>query len=150
MRHVPARVLVGIAQAEIGAEIDHAHAAFEERRDPQRRGAERQRSERDVGLAGDQGGIEGVEAEVELAAHRRQHVRERLSGALLGGDDGQTRAGVPCEVTNELGAGVSGGADDGDPDGFRRGHGTSASSIAGAYGPYDGRTSCARPRAGRG
>ena len=79
--HIPALVGRDVAQAEVGGEVDDAHAALEQRRDGRRGAAVRVGDDRGVGLGAI--GVELLELErdavvgVEVGERRARRPRAR-------------------------------------------------------------------------
>jgi hypothetical protein len=108
---VPARVVGGVPQPEVGPLVDDGDAPGEEVRDPQGRGA--------MG----QGKEDGIDVAVELALERqlgrgevRMDAPDGIAAPLATGQPDELDRGMGSQEPDELAADVAGRADDPDPD----------------------------------
>jgi DisA bacterial checkpoint controller nucleotide-binding len=105
---VPAAVQVGVVQAEVGAQVDHPHAAGPQLRDQRRGGAVR---------VGDHGRVDlGVAIDVELLELHRHPVMgidviEPAPGVATRGDRFELEARVPVQQARRERAREPGGAE---------------------------------------
>jgi hypothetical protein len=107
----------GVAQSKRARQVDHAHAAGDERRAGVGRRRLGKRQERDRRLAGDPIQVERDDRVVPDARERRQRAR----GARRAGRHRHRQRGrrMPGEQAHQLLAGIAGGAGDGDGGGGR-------------------------------
>ena len=108
---VPVLVDRAVAQAEVGREVDHAHAALAQRGDRRGRHAVRPADERGVDLALD-GGV--VVLEQQRHARARVDRLEHRAGLRARGHVAQLEVRVPVHERGGDRAGVAGRAEDGD------------------------------------
>ena len=112
---------VGAPQAEIGAEVDDLAALLQEGDREFRGDAVGQGEEDEPDLLGEQGGVGLGEPDgfgPGMVAEFGKDLGERLPGVLARGDSGEFDMGMGEEQAHEFLAGITGGADDADFDGF--------------------------------
>ena len=118
---VPARVVGGVAEAEVGPEVDDRGAAGDDRRNELRGRPVGERQEDGVG---------GGQVCVDDVRRRGEMGMDRPDGFVVAAAADETDdldGGVAVEEPDELRTDVAGGADDGDPDatpGCGFGHGS--------------------------
>ena len=108
---VPARVLPGVVQAEVGAAIDHGRARLDEGAQGLGGGGVRQRREHHVDI--------GVQRRLDRQVQRpevREDVGQALAGLRSTGDPGDLDARVLAQQSRQFCSHVAGDVDDAGPD----------------------------------
>ena len=117
---IPGRIAVEIGEAEIGGKIDDLQRAGQARDHllgrPMRQAAEDEIDLRPIGL------LDLDEARQIEPAEMGKDLRQRLARLAIGGEQADLHPGMKGQKTQQLGAGITAGPENADPELVRRRH----------------------------